>query len=76
MILKTREGKQVEVDFEFNRYVEDSFICSATYLDSDDDVPEEVMDELNEDNTDIIQEEWNEHQIGAADALLDSLMDK
>jgi hypothetical protein len=72
MILKTRDNREVEVEFEHSKHPEDSFIAQAYYMDEEINgdpvaVPDNVIEELNDDFSDVVQEEWFEHQIGRAD---------
>lgn len=69
MILKTRDGRKVEVtDIDYGKEVENTFIAQAFYLDVEDDneaiVPDNVLDELLEDYAAEVDEAWYDYQCG------------
>lgn len=74
MILKTRDGLEVEVtDIDYGRYSEDTFFVSGYYTHIEDDekakVCDEVLDMLTEDYADVLYEKWYQHQIGCAEYM-------
>lgn len=71
MLLKYN-GKEVEVEFDTNgSEMEDIYIASAFYTDSNLELTDAEIDELTEDNGDALYMEWLDRKISAADMLMD-----
>lgn len=84
MKLRTRDDREVEVaEMHLAGDLEDAAITKAYYVhphegmaEEDGLVPDEVINELNEDNFPKIEEEWNNYHVNRAEALADSLEDR
>ena len=75
MVVIFKDRKVKITDFEFTKYVEDSFISSAYYVDTEVDLDEDELDLLSNENQDIIYNEHWENMLGQADHYADSLKD-
>jgi len=71
MLLKYN-GKEVEVEFDTNgSEMEDIYIASAFYTDSNLELTDAEIDELTEDNGDALYMEWLDRKISGGDMLMD-----
>ncbi len=69
-------GREVEVTFDTNgREMEDIFISSGFYTDTNEDLTDEELDLLQNENEDALYEAWLDMNISAADAMVDRMGD-
>ena len=69
-------GREVEVTFDTNgREMEDIYISSGFYTDTDEELTDEEIDLLQDQNGDALYEAWLDMNISAADAMVDRMGD-
>lgn len=69
-------GREVEVTFDTNGgEMEDIYISSGFYTDTDEELTDEEIDILQDQNGDALYEAWLDMNISAADAMVDRMGD-
>lgn len=68
MILKDKNGREVEVHVRGSAH-DDVYIESGCYVDTGEEAPEGVLDDLQNDFAGEIEQQWLENQIGRAEAF-------
>jgi hypothetical protein len=72
----TFNSRPVEVDsISFDSDVVDCYIERAFYLDTEIELTDEECQQLTDENPEFMYEEWNEYQIGRAEAYADAYKD-
>lgn len=62
-------GRQVEITASHSKYEEDSYVESAYYIDTGEDLTDEECNILTSENYDKLYQDWYERQICAAEYL-------
>jgi hypothetical protein len=70
MILKTRDGREVELFARMHDF-DDIEITEANFVDSDELVSDEIVSELEEDHSDVIFQEAYENAVMAAEYAME-----
>ena len=69
--------RQVEIDsFNFGVHIEDSYIESAYYVDTEIDLTDEELDLLTNENQDLVYSEYWESKVCQADDYADMIKDR
>lgn len=75
MILKTKDGREVEVDSVNGEVGEGAHIDSCFWVDSDADVPDDVIDWLNNSYAEELYEHYYQGIVGRAEACAEAWKD-
>lgn len=66
-------NREVEVTFDTNgREMEDIYISSGFYTDTDEELTDDELDQIQDENGDALYDAWMDMKISAADAYIDS----
>lgn len=76
MTLKTKTGREVEIDGIDGDVGEGAWLRGATFVDDGTDVDDETLDWLNDAHQAEIYDEYYQRLVGAAESAADAAMDR
>lgn len=70
-------GRKVEItDIAFRGDMVDTFIDSAYYIDTEEELDDDELAQLTNENLEFLEQEWVEHQMTKAEDRADFLSDR
>jgi hypothetical protein len=71
------KGREIEVEFDVNgREMEDIYIASGFYVDTNESLTDEELEQVELENSDALYEAWYDMQVGASDFYMDMMEDR
>lgn len=75
MVVKAKDGRAVEIS-TYGKHSDDIQIDSAVYVDSGEDVPDEVVEEIYDRYSSDIYEDWYMNKVSEAEYAADAMEDR